>query len=494
MIRNSWTRWIAATLMAATLVACSTVNPATGKKEFTPFMSPSDEINVGRQEHPNVVKEFGGVYDDPKVGGYVAAVGGRLAANSEMPDLEFTFTVLNSPIVNAFALPGGYVYVTRGILSLFNSEAELASVLGHEIGHVTARHTAKRYNQSMFAGLLGAGIGVALGSQAAGDLFAYGSQLYLLSYSRDQEYQSDGLGIRYMNRAGYDPYASADMLRALQAQDTLEAKLAAGEGRSRPPEFFSTHPNTENRVGRAEELAAETGVAKDARPRLGGRFLDAMDGMLYGDDPEQGLIRGRTFWHPKLKFTFTVPEGYRLINTADAVLAQGPEGDGAILTIGDVAEGASTNAVMMEAWKKLAGDRALGQIETLTINGMEAATGAAEARTQSGDVLARIVTIRYSATRAYHFLLVTPLKLVDKLAEGLRRMTYSFARIPDDEVDKIKPLRLKVVTVRRGDTATSLAQKMAFEDHQLDRFLTLNGLGTGNELRAGDRVKLVVTE
>ncbi|MEX1147898.1 MAG: M48 family metalloprotease, partial [Sphingomonadales bacterium] len=251
MIIKSFGRFAAALILSATLAACQTVNPATGKRDFTPFMSPSDEIQIGEQEHPNVTGQFGGVYDNPDVAGYVAAVGGRLAANSEMPELEFTFTVLNSPIVNAFALPGGYIYVTRGILSLFNSEAELASVLGHEIGHVTARHTARRYNQSMFAGLLGAGIGIALQNQAASELFSYGSQLYLLGFSRDQEYESDMLGVRYMNRAGYDPYASADMLRALQAQDALEARLSQAEGRSRPPELLSTHPNTENRVERA---------------------------------------------------------------------------------------------------------------------------------------------------------------------------------------------------------------------------------------------------
>jgi predicted Zn-dependent protease len=297
-----------------------------------------------------------------------------------------------------------------------------------------------------------------------------------------------------MTRAGYDPYAAADMLRALQAQDALEAKLAAGEGRSRPPEFFSTHPNTENRVQRAEELAAETGVAREARPRLRDRFLDATDGMLYGDNPDQGLIRGLVFWHPKLRFTFTAPEGYRLINTSDAVLAQGPQGDGAVLTLAEVAEGASTAAAMAEAWKKIAGDKVLQQVESLTVNGMEATTGSAQAKTQSGDVLARMVTIRYSPTRAFNFLLVTPLNLVDQLSEGLRRMTYSFRKIADDEVDKIKPMRIKVVTVRRGDTATSLSKQMAFDDHQLDRFLMLNGLATGNELKAGDRVKLVVSD
>lgn len=487
-------RFAAAGLLALALAACQTVNPATGKRDFTPFMSPSDEIKVGQQEHPKVTQQFGGVYDNPQVAGYVAAVGGRLAKNSEMPELDFTFTVLDSPIVNAFALPGGYIYVTRGILSLFNSEAELASVLGHEIGHVTARHTAKRYNRAMFAGILGAGIGIALNNSAATELFSYGSQLYLLGYSRDQEYQSDELGVRYMTKAGYDPYASADMLRALERQDALATLIAKRENSSRPPEFFSTHPNTENRVAKAEQEAAKTGVALGARPRLQDRFLDAMDGMLYGDNPDQGLIRGLVFWHPKLRFTFTAPEGYRLINTSNAVLTQGPEGDAGVLTISNVAEGASTADAMAAAWREVAGDRALAGVESLTINGMEAMTGAATASTQNGDVLARIVTIRYDATRAYHFLLITPVNLVDRLAPGLQRMTYSFRKISDDEVDKIKPLRLDVVTVRRGDTASSLAERMAFDDYKLERFLTLNGMAQGDVLRAGQRVKLVVSD
>src|SRR5690606_26913181 len=331
--KAAWRNPAMALAMAFLVGACQTTNPATGKREFTPFMSPAQEIQVGQENHPQVVAENGGVYDDANVGGYVASVGGRLAANSELPDMEFTFTVLNTPLVNAFALPGGYIYVTRGILAIFNDEAELASVLGHEIGHVTARHTAKRYNKAMMAGILSAGAGIALGSPIVNDLISQGAQLYLLGYSRDQEYQSDELGIRYMNRAGYDPYASADMLRALQAQEAISQLTAKGEKSQRPPEFYSTHPNTENRVARAEQKAAETGVAKSARPRLNDRYLSVIDGMLYGDDPDQGLIRDNVFWHPKLKFTFTAPAGYTLMNSAQAVYAKGPQGNVVLFTL-----------------------------------------------------------------------------------------------------------------------------------------------------------------
>jgi len=192
---------VAGTMM---LQGCAT-NPATGRSDFTPFMSPAKESAVGKEQHPLVIKQNGGVLDDPKIAGYVAVVGGRLAAVSELPKTPFTFTVLNTPLVNAFALPGGYIYVTRGILALFNSESELASVLGHEIGHVTARHSAKRYNQQLFTGLGVALLGAALKNKGVSDALGYGSQIYLKSYSRGNEYESDQLGVRYSTRAGFDP-------------------------------------------------------------------------------------------------------------------------------------------------------------------------------------------------------------------------------------------------------------------------------------------------
>jgi predicted Zn-dependent protease len=490
--KAAWRNPAMALAMAFLVGACQTTNPATGKREFTPFMSPAQEIQVGQENHPQVVAENGGVYDDANVGGYVASVGGRLAANSELPDMEFTFTVLNTPLVNSFALPGGYIYVTRGILAIFNDEAELASVLGHEIGHVTARHTAKRYNKAMMAGILSAGAGIALGSPIVNDLISQGAQLYLLGYSRDQEYQSDELGIRYMNRAGYDPYASADMLRALQAQEAISQLTAKGEKSQRPPEFYSTHPNTENRVARAEQKAAETGVAKSARPRLNDRYLSVIDGMLYGDDPDQGLIRDNVFWHPKLKFTFTAPAGYTLMNSAQAVYAKGPQGNVVLFTLSAPATTASTDQAMREMWTKFAKDIQLGSSSSLTINGMEARTAAARANLESGPAVVRITTIRYAPTQAYHFLEITPDQLVNATSSQVQTMVKSFRKLKDNELNKYKPLRLKVVTVQKGDTVESIAKRMAFPDYQVERFRALNGLSAGDTLKAGDRVKIVV--
>ncbi len=489
--QRHWGRAGVGLLLGLAVMSCE-VNPATGKRDFTPFMSASQERQVGQQAHPDVVKENGGVYANPKLTGYVTSVGKQLAGNSEMSDQPFTFTVLNAPIVNAFALPGGYVYVTRGILAMFNTEAELASVLGHEIGHVTARHSAKRYNQAMMTGILGAGVGVALGNSALTNLINQGSQLYLLGYSRDQEYQSDSLGIRYMTRAGYDPYGSPDMLRALLASDKLSALLARREGTERPPEFYSTHPNTEKRVAEAETLAKDTGVTRGSKPSYRDRYLDAIDGMLYGDDPEQGLIKGQMFWHPALKFTFTAPKDYLLQNSATAVVMQGTNKNAALFVPSKAQSGQSTTAVLQQQWAAVSNTVSLQNIQTMTINGMEAATGATTVNSQSGQVVARLTTIRYDANAAYSFLAITPANLDQSVAGELRTMTQSFRKLKADELDKIKPLQIKIVTVKSGETQAVLAKRMAFPDYQLERFRTINGLDANDTFKGGDRVKIVI--
>ncbi len=481
-------------IAALLLQGCVTTNPATGSSDFTPFMSPAKESAIGKEQHPLVIKQHGGVLDVPKVAGYVAVVGGRLARVSELPKSPFTFTVLNSPIVNAFALPGGYIYVTRGILALFNSESEMASVLGHEIGHVTARHSAKRYNQQLFTGLGVALLGAATKSKGLGDALGYGSQIYLKSYSRGNEYESDQLGVRYSTRAGFDPYAAADMLGSLDAESSLQDIIANRTGQQRPPEFFSTHPNTRDRVSRAFNAAQETGLPQNSRDRGRDRFLNAIDGMIYGDDPAQGVIDGRTFSHGPLRFRFTVPENYRLSNSSDRIYAQGsgPAGGGIIIFAGDDLQGRNMMEFTSDTWRKFAKNTALQGLDDLTINGMGAITGWNDITVANVPSRVRMVTIRYSGDQVYYFLMITPLSKLDSLSNSLQRMTYSFKRLPPGQARKIKGKIIRVVTVRRRDTAEKLSRKMAFADHKLDRFLVLNGLNSNSRLIAGQRVKLIV--
>lgn len=486
--------WVS-TLVALPLLlqGCMTTNPASGRSDFTPFMSPSKEAAIGKEQHPLVLKEHGGVLDDPNVAGYVAVVGGRLAAVSEMQKNPFTFTVLNSPIVNAFALPGGYIYVTRGILALFNSESEMASVLGHEIGHVTGRHSAKRYNQQMMTGLGATLLGAVLKNQQLNDVVGYGSQLYLKSYSRGNEYESDQLGVRYSTKAGFDPYAAAEMLRSLDAESSLQDAIANRTGQQRPPEFFSTHPNTKDRVARAFAAAQKTGVSQQSRDRGRDRFLDAINGMTYGDDPAQGVIKGRTFSHGPSRFTFTVPPGYRLSNSTDAVYAQGSGNAAGSIVIfsGDRLQGRNMIEYISQTWKGLTKSASLQGLQDFDLNGMKAVTGWSNMKVNKQDAQVRIVSIRHSPDQAYYFIMVTPLDKVTSQKDALQRMTYSFKKLSAAQARKVRGKIIRVVSVKPGDTAQSLSKKMAFSSHQLQRFLVLNGLNSPQSLRAGQRVKLI---
>jgi predicted Zn-dependent protease len=465
--------------------ACITKNPATGEQNFTPFMSPEKERIVGAEEHPKMVKQFGGVYDDPKIGGYVASIGGRLASHSERADLKFRFTVLNSPVVNAFALPGGYVYISRGLLALANSEAELASVLGHEIGHVTARHSAQRYNKSIMLGLGTAILGAATGNRSVGQLAEMGSAVYLKSHSRDQEHEADELGIRYLARTGYNTLDSVSFLRSLQAESSLSQTIAGKQGKDPAANIFSTHPRTADRVQRT---ASKTALANPGAPGLRSRLLDKIDGMIYGDDPSQGLIRGRIFFHPDLGFTFSVPQGFRLINSPRAVLAENKSGAKIIFDSDGKPWSGNLSGYLIRNWgKKLR----LNNVEPISINGMQAATGSTRVKGRNGALDLRLVVIRFDQKTIARFLFVSPVNQTASLSEDFRRTTYRFRKLAPDERDEIKPLRVRIITVGSKDTVENLAAQMPFDDFRIARFRVLNGLRSTDRLKTGQRIKTV---
>jgi predicted Zn-dependent protease len=452
------------------------------------FMSKAQEKQIGQQEHPKILQVYGGAYSDPAVSGYVAQIGGRVAANSDDPNVGYTVTLLNSPVVNAFALPGGYVYITRGILALANSEAEVAGVLGHEVGHVTSRDAAKRYDRAIGTGILGVVVGAVTGSSIASDLFNLGGQLYLAGFSRQQEYQADRLGVRSIARTGYDPYAQADFLATLDAETNLEAKLSGSEPRRM--EFFATHPNTPDRVKRARDEAAAQGVAANARPRNRDDYLAKIDGLLYGDDPKEGFIRGQTFKHPELKLTFTVPQGFRLQNSSEAVVAMAKDGSGIQLDGGKARAGRDPQTYLTQDYASEIKVK-LRNIETFTVNGMRAATGTARAQTNSGTIDVRLVAIEYEPGTMYRFFMITPTKVTKSRDAGLRDTIMSFRKLSQSEAAALKPLRIRIVTAGPGDSVSSLASRMAFSDFREERFRVLNALGTSGQVMAGQRYKIV---
>ena len=477
----------ALTAMAVGLTGCTTTNPATGQSEFTPLMTPAQEVQVGAEEHPKIIKRFGGVYDDPQVGGWIAQVGGALAANSELPDLAFTFTVLDTDQVNAFAVPGGYIYITRGLIALANTEAEIAGVLAHEIGHVTARHTAQRYNRTVAANLITTVLGAATGSRELAQVGQLVGAGVLASYSRDQEFEADVLGVRYMTRTGYNPYGQADLLSQLQRERQLALAIAGREGEDPTANFFASHPNTVERVQRAVAAADDAGGAANA-PYRRDEFLAQVNGLIYGGSPDHGYIRGRTFWHPKLRFAFTVPPDFRLINTPRAVFAKGPGGAQIRFDISKKAGGADPLAYLVDVWAR---NLRLREVERITVNGLPAATGAADVNTRAGRRGLRLIAVRSSTGAMFRLMFLTPPGLEDRLREDLQRTTYSLRELSPGEAARLKPRRIRVVTVGVGDTVESIAQRMAVDDFPVERFRVLNALPADARLRVGERVKIV---
>jgi predicted Zn-dependent protease len=473
--------------LAALLAACA-INPATGEPSFTGFMSESDEARIGRESHPEVLKEFGGAYGTPELQTYISSIGNLLASTSERSNVPFTFTVLNTPVVNAFAVPGGYIYITRGLLALANNEAEVAGVLAHEIGHIAARHSAQRYSQQMLAQIGLMGLGIATGSGELVNLAGTGAMIYLQSYSREQEYEADELGVRYLARANYEPQAMADFLSSLAADSRLEAMIEGHPETADQFNIMATHPRTVDRVQRAvTEAKATTPVPNPITERE--IYLDKIDGILYGDDPDQGFIRGQRFAHPKLLFEFTAPDGFNLVNSADAVQASGPKGSGLVFDRAPRSPAGSLTDYIAYDWARKI---RVFNLESLTINGMDAATAIASVDTRRGPADLRLVAIRYDAGTVYRFLFLTPPGLTAALDPAFRKSASSFRKLTPAEAAALKPMRVRIITVQQGDSVASLAARMPFPNYREERFRTLNGLAPGQGLVAGQRVKLIV--
>jgi predicted Zn-dependent protease len=466
---------------AAALLVAPTL-PASAQTART--ISRSDKAQ-GAQAHPQLLAEFGGAYTGPQ-SAYVERVGKRVAVQSGLSNAQgdFTVTLLDSSVENAFAIPGGYVYVTRQLLALMNSEAELAAVLGHEVGHVAARHSNKRNTRATLGGLLSAGVGWLTGSDILGRIASTGTQLYTLGFSRSQEYEADGLGVRYASAAGYDPYGMSAMLRQLNDDQTLSAQI---EGRQADavPSWASTHPNGADRVARARQLAQQMrGAAPSTTQDTA--FLRMLDGMPYDENPAQGIIERQTFRHPQLRLQFTAPEGYKIDNGSDAVTIAGSGGQAQFR-----AGAATTDLVGFVRAQLLqlgAGDAGAVELRSGQVNGLQTVQGTVSATSNGRAVDATVIAYRFpSAT--YSFLVVTP---PGSRLGAFTSMVSSVAELSPQAAGSIRGKRIRIVTVKAGDTIDSLARQMAYPNYQRERFVTLNGLEDATTLVPGRLVKLVV--
>ncbi|MSO74387.1 MAG: hypothetical protein EXQ99_04430 [Alphaproteobacteria bacterium] len=492
---NSVRRGLSGVLLAVSMAAAAlgglggATRPASGGDAFTPFMSEADEDRIGKEEHPKILRQFGGAYDDPALQKYVTSLGNLLKATTPLANKPFTFTILDSDVVNAFALPGGYVYVSRGLLALANDEAELAGVVGHEIGHVVARHTAQRYSQSVIAGLGAAILGAVTKSETIGQIGQLGAAAYVQGFSRDQELEADQLGIRYMTLGGFEPTAMSSFLSSLEGDSALAAKKAGKEGAEPEADLFSSHPRTADRVALAARTAATNAYGPISRDRA--LYLKKIDGIIYGDSPTQGFVDGRHFMHPTLKLAFDAPPGFRLQNGQDAVVGLSKGGKAMLRFDGARLKNTRRSMAdyMTSEWAPKAG---LIDVESFAVNGMEAATGHVYLNTEEGPREARLVAIRFEAAQIHRFLLVGAPEIPSANDEQFREMVFSFRRLSDSEAASLKPRRIKIIKVRPSDTPERLAERMALDEFKPDTFLTLNGLKPGEKLEPGTQVKIVV--
>ena len=441
------------------------------------------------QQHPQIVEEFGGEEAGAR-GQYIRNVGAKVGAQTNIANGSnaFKVTTLNSPVMNAFAVPGGYLYVTRQLVGLMNDEAELASVLGHEAGHIAARHSAERQRAGILSQILSVGAAVLTGSSQIGQLLGQVSQGVVLSYSRKQEFEADDLGVRYIAGAGYDANASASFLNSLGAATSLEARAAGRDDERSTPTWARSHPLSADRVKRATEKARATGRAGTGL-RNRDTFLAMLDGIMVDDDPKQGVIDGRTFTHPDLRLRFAVPDGYGMQNGARAVSIVGQRGQ-AQFSGGNYTGG--IESYIGQVFRALAGNNqqvGYTQPRRTTINGIPAAYSTARVNSQQGQVDVTVFAYQWDNDTLYHFAMITP------GGSGLgpfESMVGSIGRISAAEAAAIRPRVIDVVTVGTRDSVASLAARMAYNDYKEERFRVLNGLTSNTALRPGQKVKIVV--
>jgi predicted Zn-dependent protease len=469
--------------LALAAFACAT-NPATGKREFS-LMSEAQEIQIGQEADPDIRREMG-VYDDRSLQEYVSDIGTRLARVSERPNLPWHFTVVDVPAVNAFALPGGYIYITRGIMAFLDSEAQLAGVLGHEIGHVTARHASQQYSRAT-----GASLGLLIGSIFAGEagpglaqLGESGLGLLFLKYSRDDEAEADGLGVRYVSRAGWDPEGIPQMLTTL-------GRIEEQSDDKGVPNWLLTHPAPEDRVRRVQTAVqqAEAGGTRFASDR--DAYLRRIDGMVFGDNPDQGIVRGNSFVHRNLRFALDFPVGWDITNGQTQVSARERGGRSVmVLQLVQRPQGRTLREVALLSMQR-SGFRPIDGSAT-TINGLDAFVGTYEGTLQNtGRVQLRAAHI---AQDRNVFLVagIAPLQVYSRVESSFSQSIRTFRPLSRGEAESVRPNRIDLYTARSGDTWQSIAERQGGGVVKPSTLAIMNDHAATDQPQPGERLKIVV--
>ncbi len=469
-------------LGALSLTHCAQ-NPVTGDKDFV-LMSEQQEIQMGAQAHQDVLKEYAAL-DNPALQAYVNEVGQRLAKQSHRPNLKWHFTVVDSPDVNAFALPGGYVYITRGIMAYLNSEAELAGVVGHEIGHVTARHGVRQQSTATAVGLgavLGSIFVPGMNNQAGASLLQTLAQAWTAGYGREHELESDRLGAQYLAKTGYNPQAMIDVIGVLKDQETYAAEQARRDGRQ-PQTYhgtFATHPSNDARL---QQVVGEANKYSVASPREGrSEFLQHMAGVYFGDSPDQGVIRNNALLHDKLGLAIQFPQGWKVKNRPDRVIALSPQGDALV----ELQPGPNNDKPLETLQKGLKLD-AGARYDSGSLSGYPAAF-AAGAQQGKPVVVAAVV---FNGAQYLIAGMAKDKAVYNRERNTLRGAINSFHAITPAERQAARPHVIQLVTAQSGTTMAELARQSPLGAEAESQLRLMNDLYPRGEPKAGQLLKIV---
>ena len=477
---------LAGALLFMGLSGCAQ-NPVSGKNDFV-MMGVESEIALGRENHPKIIAQYGR-YEDEALQAYVQAVGDKLAKVSHRRELIYRFTVLDSPVINAFALPGGYIYITRGLMGYLNSEAELAAVLGHEIGHVTARHGVRQQSAAQAAN-----IGMVLGSILVPELRSRGAQetfnmlggALLSGYGREHELESDALGAEYLAKSGYEPQAMLDVIRVLKNQSSFAAMEAKKLGKE-PQTYhgvFATHPDNDTRLQHVVLAANQYKVANGQLNR--NDYLSRINGMTFGDSPKQGISHGRHFYHADMGFALSFPEAWQIINRPDRIQAVAAKGEAFIRV---TAEDLNRRLTPQQFIKQRLGVERLKSGQALRSHGLMGYTGIIDVNNAGG--LARLSVV-YLDNQVFIFLAGAKEKrLFSQYDKAFLATAKSFHRLRDDERIKAQGHKIQVKTVSRRDDYQRLANNSPISNSPLMQLRLLNGDYPKGQLEYGQKVKIV---
>lgn len=475
---------IAATCLATFLTNSCAVNPVTGKKQVV-LMSEQQEIAMGKESDPQIIAQYG-LYEDKPLQDFITQKGKAMAAISHRPNLDYQFKIVDSDVVNAFAVPGGYVYFTRGIMAHFNNEAEFAGVLGHEIGHITARHSVSQQTKAVLGqvGLLGSMIFVPQLGEFAEPL-SQGLQVLFLKFGRDAERQSDDLGVEYSSKIGYDAHEMAGFF------NTLERKSAGSEG-AELPDFLSTHPNPADRNVAVNNLSVEWKKKLNlTNPQVNrDSYLKMIDGIVYGEDPKGGYLENSIFYHPVLKFQFPVPQGWNYQNTPQRV--QLAPKDGKALVMMTLVSGKS----LEEAGTTVVQQNNLQVVESgkVTVNGLEALAIVADVKPaqQQQAVSTRTLTylIQYGGN-IYMILGASSVNDFNNYSQTFQQTMKGFKELKDAQKLNKKPDRVRIKTVKQSGTLQQALSGYKMPQNKLEEISILNGMKLTDQVSQGALIKVI---